>query len=107
MTRVWYDEKGDTLRLFISGHAGFNSNGGDIVCAAASALGFALLGFLEQRDNGGEIDCDWLVESGRLDITATRNAETDIAFEMTMIGLCQLERKYPDNVRVTIGSPQG
>ena len=107
MTRVWFDEKGDSLRLYISGHADYDIRGSDVVCAAASALGFALLDFLEQRDNGGEIDCDWLAESGRLDITATRNAETDIAFELTMIGLCQLERKYPDNVRVTIGSPQG
>ena len=107
MTRVWFEEKGDSLRLYISGHACYDSNGNDIVCAAASALGFALLGFLEQRDNGGAIDCDWLVESGRLDVTATRNPETDIAFEMAMVGLCQLERKYPENVRITIGSPQG
>ncbi len=106
MTRVWFDEKAASLRIYISGHADYDHHGNDIVCAAASALGFALLGFLEDRD-GGEVDCDYLAESGRLDITATKTPETETAFELTMIGLMQLARKYPENVRVTIGSPQG
>lgn len=106
MTRVWFEESAQSLRLYISGHADYDHHGSDIVCAAASALGFALLGFLEDRDDGG-VDYDYLAESGRMDITAAKTPETETAFELTMIGLMQMARKYPNNVRVTIGSPQG
>lgn len=104
MTRVWFDERHGSLRLYMAGHANYDSRGGDIVCAAASALGFALLGFLESRDDG-EMDIDWLAESGRLDVTAPRTAETETAFELVVTGLAQLERKYPNNISITIGSP--
>ena len=106
MTRVWFEESAQSLRLYISGHADYDHHGSDIVCAAASALGFALLGFLENRDDG-DVDCDYLTESGRMDITATKTPETETAFELVMIGLSLLERKYPQNVRLHIGSPQG
>lgn len=104
MTRVWFDEGRESLRLYVTGHACYDNSGKDIVCAAASALGFALLGFLESRD-GGFTDVDYSVECGKLEITAPNTAEIAVAYEVAVTGLMQLSRKYPENIQVTIGRP--
>ena len=38
-------------RVTVTGHAGYAPKGQDIVCAAASALVFALIGSLRQEEN--------------------------------------------------------
>ena len=42
-------------RVTVMGHAGYAPKGQDIVCAAASALVFALIGSLRQEENLREV----------------------------------------------------
>lgn len=101
MTEVFYSRTEDGHELMISGHAGYDSGGRDIVCSAVSAVAYALLGFLENEANGTS-DCDYMTESGLLGVTAAASERVNTAFEMALIGLMQIEMQYPDYVRVSI-----
>ena len=101
MTSVFYSRTEDGHELMISGHAGYDSGGRDIICSAVSSIAYALLGFLENEANGAS-DCDYMTESGLLGVTAAASERVDVAFEMALIGLRQIELQYPDYVRVSI-----
>lgn len=101
MTEVYYYRGDDSHELFIVGHAGYDSAGKDIVCAAVSSLGWALIGFLENSANDTS-DYAHTTESGQLSISAVSAPDVDAAFKMTIIGLMQIAKKYPDFVRVSI-----
>ena len=83
-------------RLVVQGHAGDGPAGQDIVCAAASALVYALAGRLR--------------ETGRLERFQSVPGYAEIAgsgdcareFALVRCGLALLARQYPD--RVEIGS---
>ena len=60
-------------RVTVMGHAGYAPKGQDIVCAAASALVFALIGSLRQEEN---------------------------LLELVRCGLAQLAAQYPQCVEV-------
>ncbi len=94
MIRVRFDRTGDACRLSLRGHA----TGDPAVCAAASALVFALAGYVRDRGNG-EIE----LESGRARVGCGRDAGTDGAFAAVLSGLEQLRRRYPQLVEVSYG----
>lgn len=87
----------------IDGHAGYNP-GNDIVCAAVSALGFALVGALRnitgisfrefQTENGIDLAINPFVDEDNQKIS-------DTVFMTVYVGLKQIEKSYPGHVRVT------
>lgn len=94
MIRVCFDQSGSACRLSLRGHA----TGDPAVCAAASALIFALAGYVHSRGNG-ETELD----SGRARVECGRDREADGAFAATLSGLEQLQRRYPQLVAVSYG----
>ncbi len=94
MIRVRFDRSGAACRLSLRGHA----TGDPAVCAAASALVFALAGYVRGR-GGGEA----LLESGRAKVDCPRDKEADGAFAAVLSGLEQLQRRYPQLVEVSYG----
>ena len=101
MTEAFYFRDEESHELYIYGHAGYDEAGKDIVCSAVSSLGWALIGFLENNANDTS-DYAHLTDSGRLAISSGSSPEVDAAFRMTLIGLMQIAKKYPDHVRVSI-----
>lgn len=100
MTYVNFEQSWDSNTLSVSGHAGFSTEGNDIVCAGVSAVTYALLGWLENnRDSGIFVSSD--VQSGEVLIQAGRTKEADTAFEVALIGLLQIAQSYPDHVAVS------
>lgn len=79
-------------RLCLTGHAGYHA-GNDIVCAAISALVYALVGYLDS------VDADYICDIG--DGTATVECETHtMAFETVLAGLRMIAVEYPENLQV-------
>ena len=79
----------------MEGHAGFAEPGQpDIVCAACSAIGYALLGALENME--GEVTGLRSREGpGRLRIACAGGPLAMACFRMAVIGLLQVAAKYP------------
>ena len=77
-------------RVTVMGHAGYAPKGQDIVCAAASALVFALIGSLRQEENLREV----VIRPGY--VTAACREE----LELVRCGLAQLAAQYPQCVEV-------
>ncbi len=94
MIRVRFDRTDDACRLSLRGHA----TGDPAVCAAASALVFALAGYVRDRGDG-EAELD----SGRARVDCERDREADGAFAAVLSGLEQLQRRYPQLVEVSYG----
>ena len=81
-------------RLTLDGHAGFAPRGEDIVCAAASALVYALVGALEEQDNIREL----VVRPGHVTVAAREGGQAE--FDLIRCGLLQLAARYPACIRV-------
>jgi uncharacterized protein YsxB (DUF464 family) len=80
-------------RLTVFGHAGYAEKGQDVVCAAVSALVYALAGTLEEQGRAAEL----VIRPGYATVAAR---ERDPAFDVVRKGLEQLEGRYPGHVRV-------
>lgn len=101
MIQAKYHADGEEHRLILKGHAGYSTNGNDIVCSAVSSLVYALLGWLENNSE----DVEWsntFVESGDVSITCYGGVRTTVAFNMAAIGLEQIAMSYPDCVEIEI-----
>ncbi len=94
MIRVRFTRTDDACRLALQGHA----TGDPAVCAAASALVFALAGYIRDRGDG-EAELD----SGRARVDCGRDAEVDGAFAAVLSGVELLQRRYPQLVDVYCG----
>lgn len=83
--------------LRIKGHAGF-SKGKDIVCAAVSALYYALAE-TAQKDEGVYFikRCE---SDGSGEIEFTGGKSTEGAFKMALEGFSLLEKNFPKNVKL-------
>lgn len=88
-------------RLTLFGHAGFAPRGQDIVCAAASALVYALIGALEEQDNIREV----VVRPGHVSVAAKAGGRAE--FDLIRCGLGQLAARYPACVRIERGEENG
>lgn len=71
-------------RVTVTGHAGYAPKGQDIVCAAASALVFALIGSLRQEENLREV----VIRPGY--VTAAAKGPCREELELVRCGLAQL-----------------
>jgi uncharacterized protein YsxB (DUF464 family) len=101
MTRINYCREGELHRLSIKGHAGQAEKGRDIVCAAVSALAFALLGYLIA--NNAQIDAIQ-ADDGEIGIDCRGGDE---AFAMAVTGFTQIAEAHPQYVELYIAANGG
>ncbi len=83
----------------MTGHADY-CPGNDIVCAGASAIAYALLGYLH---NAGEHLGEMVEERvlpGDLRVDCLGDEMVGECYKMALIGFLQLEAAYPDYVSV-------
>ena len=71
-------------RITVSGHAGYAPAGQDIVCAAVSALTYALAGYLEETGQAARSD----IRRGYADIEGAKGCGA--AFALVRCGMEQL-----------------
>jgi len=98
MTEVVARDSAGRISLRMEGHAGFNP-GNDPVCAACSALAYALMGYIINAQDVREVYA-LDVATGHVRIEASGGRELAGAFECAVIGLQQLAAQYPKNVSV-------
>lgn len=82
-------------RITVSGHAGHAPVGQDIVCAAVSALMYALAGYLEETGQAARSD----IRRGYADIEGAEGCGA--AFALVRCGMEQLAAAYPGCVEMT------
>ncbi len=90
---VQYTETGHMIGFTTTGHAEYNEEGSDIVCAAVSALTqTALLGLLQYA---GPSDVQYTVQKGQLAVQLKRSCqEADIILNTMVLGLEEIARQY-------------
>ena len=81
-------------RLVVQGHAGYGPAGQDIVCAAASALVYALAGRLRET---GRLE-RFQSAPGYAEIAGTGDCARE--FALVRCGLALLAQQYPGRVEV-------
>ena len=129
MIRIRAERREDGLEISAVGHAGFDTRGRDVVCAAVSALVFAFLHYLrscapsaeagsveraptgEGDGSGGRYEpldravlptVDHRIEEGSVWVrTHGMNGADEAAWAVTRAGLCLIAREYPTCVAVT------
>ena len=80
--------------LTVRGHAGYGPAGSDIVCAAVSALVYALVGSLRQRDLVRELT----IRPGFVHLAASGDCQREM--ELVAEGIRQLAQRYPACVQI-------
>lgn len=96
MTTVYAERDGTRYTLFANGHA----TGHPEVCAAISGILYALAGYVRNATDGSTIAYDERMESGSVHLHFCGGPGAAGAFDMAVIGLKQIEAKYPDCIRV-------
>ena len=95
MITATFADNGKELSVQVDGHAGFAKLGKDIVCAAASSLGQALVCALGGVEG---IDGEARISNGGLTVSCTATIQTRAMFSMCLAGFVMLSQKYPANV---------
>lgn len=90
---------GNTHTLSVSGHAGYDEYGKDIVCAGVSALVQALIGWAE---NNPHTVSHIYVDDGDVLITCKGGEDVSAVFYMTAIGLKGMANSYPAHVEIEV-----
>lgn len=85
----------DGLRLELRDHA----TGSPQVCAGASAIVWALAGWLH---NHPEAEAVVNLRPGDAMIQCVRTPETEMVFELATVGLRQLEKKYGKYIQMEV-----
>lgn len=99
MINVIFSRKNNEFGLSMSGHAGYSVNGNDIVCASASTLAYTLWGFLENCSSVSELNT--AERAGEMEISCVGDRKiVHTAYNMALIGFLQLEKAYPQHVKV-------
>lgn len=112
MTVAIFQQKGDHgMEIVIKGHAGFNPQGLDIVCAACSVLAYTLLERLMQIDDEGGLTafsssiCEDVGECV-ISFQGKQWAHCGIkaTIDTIITGFALLQKKYPDFVKLYVRS---
>ena len=94
----------DEYFLKMSGHCGFDEEGKDIVCAAASILCLSLCNLLENSENKLRESAKITVKKGFSEIVfhpkMEYSKELAGAFNTIETGLRLLDENYPENVSI-------
>lgn len=103
MITAKYIIEGNEHTLTVHGHANYGEYGKDIVCAGASALIQALIGWIENNPYDVDAECISLDETnGEVIIACAGEKDTAAVFYMVAIGLEQIANSYPDHVYIDI-----
>ena len=95
MTRVYAERDGNGHILCARGHA----DGSEAACAFISGIIFSLAGYLENADD--HVDTlSYRTEPGDAAFECIGDECVSAAFEMAVIGLLQLEKSFPQYVKV-------
>lgn len=98
MTRVYCEKDGNWYTVQARGHA----DGSPEVCAAVSGLLYALAGYAE---NDREIRIlGRKLESGDFSIVFMGRNRAKAVYNMTLIGLLQIEKSHPEYISVYQGT---
>ncbi|MCR4434945.1 MAG: ribosomal-processing cysteine protease Prp [Clostridiales bacterium] len=97
------DKEGFIRQFIVKGHAGFDEEGKDIVCAAVSITAYNAVGALE--DLAGIRRCyserdGYMLCSIPDNISEEKKQIAKIILETTAIGFKQIQRKYKNYVSV-------
>ena len=94
----------DAIRMFeVSGHAGYDTPGRDVVCAAASVTAYNTVGALGEL--AGVTDC-YFEKPGYMKIElpgyieATKRHTVQTIMDTAYIGFKQIEGSYPSHLSV-------
>ncbi len=107
MTNVNIDNINGITVVSVSGHAGYSSQGDDIVCAALSTITQSLLETLKAYEKQGK--CRLLSEELNeqlgcclFSFKSSSKIETDALMNMAMTGFSMLENAYPKNIFLSV-----
>lgn len=96
MTRITIQQDGGVFRLSANGHA----QGSVQVCAAVSAILFALGGYLQNLERQGSVRLEtFLLESGTAELAAS-GPDARVPFEMAAVGLLQVQQGHGAYIEV-------
>lgn len=99
MTNITIQGDGWRYRLTAVGHA----TGRPEVCAAVSAIVYALGGYLKNLEQAGAAELHgFMLESGAAELEADGWDGVQAAFGMAAVGLLQIAAKYPDQISVDV-----
>src|SRR5690554_4674944 len=103
---IYKDNKGHIKRYIISGHAGYDVYGKDIVCAAVSVLAqttlLSLVKVCGLEENTIRYSID--EESGFLDVELPREIDTrvlgktQVLLESFLVGINSIKESYPEHI---------
>lgn len=97
MTRVYAEKDGDSYLLSAEGHA----TGNEQVCAAVSGIVYALAGYLTNAARDGYATSYALeTDRGKALLHCYGGERVEAAYDMAVIGLQQIEKQYPQLVKV-------
>ena len=101
MTKVSIVYKGKGLAsLSVSGHAGTNVAGKDLVCAAVSAICFGALNAIEDIDNDFDYEVDQEEANIRLAPKGAISDHDETVLETLIIQLKTIEASYPEAIKI-------
>lgn len=84
--------------VIVSGHAGYDEHGKDIVCAAVSILAQTLIETIIKKT---DVKINYVIQSGYIEIECKRKSrDVQLLFDAFFIGLQMLAANYPNNVQI-------
>lgn len=96
MIDAGFFKENDGFRVIITGHAGYATEGQDIVCASVSTLFYTMVGYLHTL-KGSKCKVHKL-QKGYAEMSCSAVGEE--ALRMTCIGILQVSEQYPQCVRL-------
>ena len=97
MTKVWFDAVDGGYAICAKDHA----TGSETACAAVSGLMYALAGYLINAERDGLVhDVRGHLAPGDAVQQWSGGAEAEAAYDLTVIGLMQIARSYPQFVAI-------
>lgn len=101
MITARYERDGESHKLSVRGHARYADKGQDIVCAGASAIVYALIGWLENNyEDTSFVSVD--EDKGSVVIACDGDTNVATAFYMAAIGIENIMNTYPAHVAIDI-----
>ena len=105
MTTAEFRQVGERFDAKVTGHAGYNRNGPDIVCSACSMLSCTLLQcMMEEEAAGGLSEFHQSARDASVYLLAaaqpSAQARVEATFHTIISGFALLARDYPEHVRL-------
>lgn len=101
MINASYTVEGNKHTLSVCGHANYSTYGTDIVCAGASALVQALIGWVDNATC--RVECISQDEiNNEVIVSCVGGDDVEAVFYMTYIGLAQIAEAYPNHIQIDL-----